>query len=269
MEMEIRSVENRDGVTLQYVEHGLESGLPVLFLHGLSDSWHSFERVVPLLPESIRAFALTQRGHGDADRPDTGYDPQTMASDVADVMDALKLESAVIVGHSLASVVAQRFAILYPARTKGLVLVSSFASFPKNPVARELWESTISQMQDPVDPEFVREFQASTISRPVPDRFFETIVQESLKVPARVWRSTVEGYLSAGSSSELSKIEAPTLIIWGDQDGICSRQDQEVQAAAIPSSRLVVYEGLGHAPHWEDPERFKSYLEAFAEAIAG
>ena len=57
------------GVTLPYVEQGDPDGVPVILLHGVTDSWRSFEPVLPHLPPSIRAFALTQRGHGDADRP--------------------------------------------------------------------------------------------------------------------------------------------------------------------------------------------------------
>jgi len=57
-----KSVDLSTGVTLQYVEQGAPAGVSVLLLHGLSDSWHSFERVLPHLPESIHAFAITQRG---------------------------------------------------------------------------------------------------------------------------------------------------------------------------------------------------------------
>ena len=62
----VHSVELPTGVTLQYVEQGDPAGIPVLLLHGATDSWRSFEPVLPHLPSSIRAFALTQRGHGDA-----------------------------------------------------------------------------------------------------------------------------------------------------------------------------------------------------------
>src|SRR5687768_3405964 len=57
------------GVTLPFVEQGDPAGMPVVLLHGLTDSWQSFAPVLPFLPASIRAFAVTQRGHGDADRP--------------------------------------------------------------------------------------------------------------------------------------------------------------------------------------------------------
>ena len=68
----IKSVELSHRVTLPYVEQGDASGVPMLLLHGVTDSWRSFECMLPYLPASIHAFALTQRGHGDADHPAAG-----------------------------------------------------------------------------------------------------------------------------------------------------------------------------------------------------
>ena len=65
------------------------------------------------------------------------------------------------------------------------------------------------------------------------------------------------------SLEELDKIKAPTLIVWGDQDTILPRSDQEALAAAIPGSRLLVYPGAGHAFYWENPGRVASDLAAF------
>lgn len=74
---------------------------------------------------SVRAFAVTQRGHGDADRPEAGYRPEDFAADVAAFMDALALEAAVVVGHSGAGFSAQRFALDHPSRALGLVLIAT------------------------------------------------------------------------------------------------------------------------------------------------
>jgi pimeloyl-ACP methyl ester carboxylesterase len=101
-------------------------------------------------------------------------------------MDAVGLESAVIVGHSMGSYVAQRFAIDHPARTSGLVLVGAFINCRDNPVVVEFWHSTVSKLSDPVDPDFAREFQVSTLAQPVPQEFLDGVVRESLKLPARV-----------------------------------------------------------------------------------
>jgi pimeloyl-ACP methyl ester carboxylesterase len=67
----VKSVDIPDRIVVPYVEQGDPSGVPMLLLHGFTDSWHSFERVLPHLSQTVHAFALTQRGHGDADRPGT------------------------------------------------------------------------------------------------------------------------------------------------------------------------------------------------------
>ena len=135
----IKPVELFNRVTLQYVEQGDPSGVPEVLLHGVTDSWRSFEPVLPHLPESIHAFALTQRGHGDADRPASGFRPRDFAADLAAFMDALDHGQAVIVGHSMGSYAAQRFAMDHPGRTLGLVLVGSFTNWRDNPAVAEFW----------------------------------------------------------------------------------------------------------------------------------
>src|SRR3712207_1313748 len=140
----VKPVELPNRVKLQYVEQGDPSGIPVLLLHGVTDSWRSFEPVLPHLPDSIHAFALTQRGHGDADRPATGYLPGDFAADVAAFMDALDIDAAVIAGSSLGSTVAQRFALDYPQRVLGLVLMGSFVAYRNNPAVVDFWESGVS-----------------------------------------------------------------------------------------------------------------------------
>ena len=94
-------------------------------------------------------------------------------------------------------------------------------------------------------------------------------MRESLKLPARVWRAVLlEGLLETDFSGELGKIEAPTLIVWGDQDDL-TRSGQEVLAAAISGSRLVVYPGAGHAVHWEEPEPVADDIATFVKKVVG
>jgi non-heme chloroperoxidase len=263
----IRSVELPNGVMLPYVEQGDPSGVPVLLLHGFVDSWRSFELLLPHLPPSIRAIALTQRGHGDASRPATGYHSHDLAADLAAFMDALRIESGVIAGASSGGIVAQRFAIDHPERTRGLVLIGSPITLRGKPGPLALWESILSKLEDPVDPGFVREFQESTLAQSVPQAFLQSMIQESLKVPARVWRAATEALIEDDHTGELNKIVAPTLILWGDSD-VLTRGDQETLATAIVGSRLVVYPGGGHTLYWEQPDRVASDLVAFVEGLA-
>src|SRR5262245_56401062 len=161
-----KSITLPSQVTLSYVEQGDSSGVPVLLLHGVTDSWRSYELVLPHLSPSLHVFALSQRGHGDTDRPLTGYSFHDFAADVAAFLDSLALGPVVLVGHSMGSGVAQRFALNYPERLVGLVLVGSFATLHANPAVREFWDSVVSQLVDPVDPHLVREFQQGTLAQP-------------------------------------------------------------------------------------------------------
>lgn len=263
----IKSIELPRRGTLPYVEQGDASGIPLLLLHGVTDSWRSFERVLPHLPASLHAFALTQRGHGDADRPATGYRTRDFAADVAAFVDVLGLGPVVVVGHSMGSTNAQRFAIDHPERTRGLVLAAAFSTYRDNPVVVDFWQTAVSQLTDPIDPGFVRAFQESTLAQPVPQEFIDTAVQESLKVPARVWRATFEGFLEDECAGEFGKIRAPTLVIWGARDAFCSRRDQDVLLTAVAGLRLIVYENAGHALHWEEPERFAADVVAFVTSL--
>jgi non-heme chloroperoxidase len=261
----IKCVELPNGIELPYVEQGDPSGIPVLFLHGYTDSWVSFEGVLRHLPGSMHAFALSQRGHGDATRPLTGYHPSDLAADLAAFMDIINLAPAVIAGHSMGSYVAQRFAIDYPERTRALVLMGSFTTLRGNLPAAGLWDA-VSNLTDPIDPAFARDFQLSTLAKPVPPAFLHAVVQESLKLPARVWRAVLKGLLEADFSRDLGGIKAPTLIAWGDQDAFFLRSEQEALAAAIADAGLTVYPGAGHAFHWEDPRRFAADLTDFIES---
>jgi pimeloyl-ACP methyl ester carboxylesterase len=219
------------------------------------------------LPPSVRAIAPSQRGHGDADRPGSGYGALDLAADAVALMDALGLERAVVAGHSMGSLVAQRVALDHPGRVRGLALLGAFATLRGNPAVRELWEGAVSVLADPVDPSFVREFQESTLARSVPQDFFDTVVRESLKVPARVWRAALAAQMAEDATAELGAIAVPTLLLWGDRDAFATRREQEALAAAIPRARLVVYAGAGHAPHWEEPARISADLARFAEGL--
>ena len=174
--------------------------------------------VLPHLHGSIHAYAPSQRGHGDADRPATGYRFEDFAADLTAFMDTLGIERAVVGGHSMGSYVAQRFAMDHPQRVLGLVLVGSVTTWQGNPAIAEVWESGISTLTDPIDPRFVGEFQNSPR---LPRAFFEIAVWESLKVPAHVWREAWQAIMTTDFSTDLGKIAAPTLIVWGDQDPLC------------------------------------------------
>jgi pimeloyl-ACP methyl ester carboxylesterase len=260
--MRPRRLQLRDGFEVEYVEQGDPSGVPTVLLHGYSDSWRSFEPLLPHLPPSIRAFAFSQRGHGDTDRPASGYQIDDFAADVAAFIDRLDLGRSVIVGHSMGATIAERVAARYPSRALGLVMMGAFAGYDESPGVTELAEA-VSALTDPVDAAFVREFQESTVARPVPAALMDAMVHQSLKMPARVWRAVLRGLLDGEAGRDRSRLAVPTSIIWGDRDAFCSRREQEALLREVSGSTLIVHHGAGHALHWEDPAAVAGNLTAF------
>jgi pimeloyl-ACP methyl ester carboxylesterase len=101
---------------------------------------------------------------------------------------------------------------------------------------------------------------------PVPDDFFDRIVVESLKLPARLWSVMIESLLGYDDADLLAEITAPTLLHWGDHDALFSRADQHTFLALRPGTELKIYEETGHCPNWERPERVATDILAFVES---
>jgi pimeloyl-ACP methyl ester carboxylesterase len=93
------------------------------------------------------------------------------------------------------------------------------------------------------------------------------LVDELLKVPARVWQAVFAGLLKYDDMVELTHITAPTLLLWGDSDALVSRDMQGQLASRIPGAKLLVYPGVGHTPRWDDPSRFATDVAAFAQEL--
>jgi non-heme chloroperoxidase len=188
-----------------------------------------------------------------------------MAGDVLAFMDALDLKRAVVAGHSMGSLVAQQLAVERPDRVAGLVLMAAFATIHGREDIAGFIRETILPLSDPIDEGFAREWQVSTLARPVDPALLDTVVAETLKVPARVWHATFDGFLDTPDVLERLKrrVRVPVLLAWGDRDTYALRDDQDQLLAALPHARLRVYEGGGHAFHWEDPAGFAAELEAF------
>jgi len=256
-------------IELPYVEQGDATGVPVVMLHGVTDSWRSFEHVLPHLPDDIRAIAVTQRGHADAPQPDSGYLIEDLAGDVIDLLDELGIDRAVLVGHSMGSWVTQRVAIDHPERVLGVVLAGSFSGRPGDGPGMQELADEMASVRDPVTDKIARDFQESTVASPLPPGQMDKFVSESMKVPARVWNQTFMGFLEVDHVEGLAQLAAPALLIWGEQDAFIPRAVQDVLLGTLPDARLEVYEGVGHAVHWERPERFARDVAAFSRYSAG
>ena len=265
--MRFATVRLATGPRLHYAEHGDPHGEAVVLLHGWPDSWFTFSRVLPLLPPHYRVLAIDQRGFGDSDRPESGYAIPDLASDVIAFLDALAIERATLVGHSFGSFVARCATIAYPDRITRLALIGTGFS-ASNPVTQEL-QASLRDLPDPIPVAFARDFQASTAYRPLPPEFFERLVAESLKLPPRLWRLTIDRLIEYDDTGRLAQVTVPTLLLWGDRDALFSRAEQDRFLAALPGARLKVYEETGHCPNWEMPGQVAADISEFVRRASG
>jgi non-heme chloroperoxidase len=261
MDLKFASVRLTTGPRIHYAEQGDGDGEPIVFLHGWPDSWFSFSRVIPSLSRRLHAFALDQRGFGDSEKLDSGYQIGDFAGDVVAFLDAVSIRRATIVGHSFGSFVTRCVAVTNPERIARMILIGT-GMFAANSVTRQV-QATMGALPDPIPVEFARDFQASTVYAPIPEPFFERIVAESLKLPARLWREVFDGLLAYEDTQQLPRIVTPTFLLWGERDALFPSEDQDRLVAAIPGTKLIKYPETGHCPNWERPERVATDLEIF------
>jgi len=253
------------GVSLPYLEQGDPTGVPLLLVHAWGESRGSFSRLLPLLPNTVHAFAMDQRGHGHADAPPDGYALADFAADLAAFQDALGLAQCILVGSSSGGYVAQRFALDEPSRTLGLVLVGA----PRSLRGRPPFADEVDRLTDPIDCDWVRSsLEWFEFHRPVPARYLANRIEDGVRMPAHVWKQALAGLSEAPVPTETGTIAAPTLIIWAGRDELLPHDDGAKLAAAIPGARLVTYESTGHLVLWEQPERIARDIVAFIDQLA-
>lgn len=262
-DLKFATVRLSTGPRIHYAERGDPEGRSIVFLHAYADSWFSYGRVLPLLSTGYRAFVPDQRGHGDSDKPESGYTVDDYAADVAAFMEAVGIERAALVGDSSGGLIAQRVALDHPQLISHLVLIGAPTTLVNNEAVME-WREMVRALEDPIPPGFVREFLEGITHHTVPEEFLERAVSESLKVPARVWRDYWEGVaLTTDDTARLGEIRAPTLILWGENDTLLPREEQEWRAAEIPNATLRAYPETGHLAHWARPEWVVRDIELF------
>lgn len=256
------------GLRLSYAHQGGAADPAVVLLPGPTDSWRSYQPVLERLPGETHAIAVSQRGHGDSDKPNSGYRVEDFAADVVPLLDACGIERAVLAGHSGSCLVARRVALDHPERVAGLVLEASPTTLRDDARLVDSVEAIVSDLRDPISRDFARSFIVDTSSAGIQRDLVDQLVEELLKVPARVWHGTFAGLLEYDDTTELGRIEAPTLLVWGDADALVPRDMQDHLARSIPDADLLVYHGVGHTPRWEDPARFSGDLVAFVRRVA-
>lgn len=113
-----------NGIRLHYLDWG-GNGTVLLFLTGMGLSAHIYDKFAPRFTDKFHVIALTRRGHGDSDYPETGYDIDTLTEDVRQFMNVLNIDKAILVGHSMSYIELYHFAALHPERILKLVFLDA------------------------------------------------------------------------------------------------------------------------------------------------
>jgi pimeloyl-ACP methyl ester carboxylesterase len=258
------------------------SGPVLLLLHGITNSSETWEPVVGALAENFTIIAPDLLGHGQSARPRGDYSLGAHASGVRDLLSALDVARATVVGHSLGGGVAMQFAYQFPERCERLVLVSSGG------LGREVhlllraaalpgadWGLPLltSRGMRGVGAGVARALRLGRIA-PTGDISILASGFASLQDGAsrQAFLHTVRSVIdtsgqrvSANDRLHLAA-ELPTLIVWGERDSIIPPRHGEAAHEAMPGSRFECFAGAGHMPHHDDPARFSKLLLEFCKA---
>jgi non-heme chloroperoxidase len=271
-----------DDCDLFFSDWGDPHGRPVVFAHAWAlsgDMWH--QQIPDLVDAGLRGVVYDRRGHGRSDRPGPGYDLDTLASDLAALVDHLDLTDAILVGHSMGASEVVRYITNSGAdRVAGLVLCAptlpGLLRSEDNPdgIDRAVFEETWQAMRDDIgawmdrftNGDFNEYFGvAMPMSGDIGAWTRGQIVETPLIVALACQRSNVE----ADFRAELRSLDLPTLILHGDADTSAPLQlTARPTAALLPGSRLVVIEGAGHGLYASAAARCNREILQFVSTCA-
>lgn len=265
------------GHDLSYIDSG--SGPVVLFIHGILGSQQQWSRLVDVMDDEHRVIVPDLFGHGDSAKPLGDYSLSAHAAAMRDLLDRLGIDRVTLVGHSLGGGIAMQFFYLFPERVERLVLVASGGLGREvNLILRSATLPGAAQVL------------SVAASAPVLSRV-EALGRGASKLGWKpgadvgaVWRgfsslgdresriaflATTRAVIDIGGQSisahdhlgEAPPI--PTLIVWGTKDRMIPVAHARSVEKEMPDCRVELFEGAGHFPHLDDPERFARVLREF------
>jgi pimeloyl-ACP methyl ester carboxylesterase len=254
---------------------------PVLLLiHGMAGSSVTWREVMPALTQRYTVVAPDLPGHGESDKPRQDYSLGAHANALRDLLVAIGVDRATMVGQSLGGGIAMQLAYQHPSHCERLVLVSSGGLGQEvSWVLRALSFPGVEYLMPILFPSFVRD-AGSAISRslrrfglraPRLEEEWRSYVSltdsETREAFLRTLRAVVDIRGQAVSAHDRLYLSSllPTLIVWGERDGIIPVAHAHEAHQAMPASELVIFEESGHFPHVEEPARFIEALTGFVE----
>ncbi|MCU1455336.1 MAG: alpha/beta hydrolase fold protein [Acidimicrobiales bacterium] len=273
----IRQFVTIHGYRRAYVRSG--SGPAVLLLHGIGDNSDSWRDLIPELARDHTVIAPDLLGHGRSDKPRADYSVAAYANGMRDLLDVLDVDRVTIVGHSLGGGVAAQFAYQFPNRCERLVLVGSggvgrtvspimrLVASPLADVVLPVLGLPFTSLVGSVAVEVLRR-SGHPLGRDADDvhRVLGALPDgDSRRAFVRTLRSVVDTrgqVVTMLDRCYLAKA-MPTLLVWGAHDGMIPIEHAHLAHAAMPGSRLEIFEDAAHFPHHNDPERFLAVLRSF------
>jgi pimeloyl-ACP methyl ester carboxylesterase len=253
-------------------------GPALVLLHGIAGSSDAWREVMPELARRFEVVAPDFMGHGDSAQPLGDYSLGAHASGVRDLMGVLGIPAATIVGQSFGGGVALQLAYQHPECCQRLVLVDSgglgrevswllrlFALPGADVVMPVLFPGFVRDAGDAVSG-FLSRFGLRSARAEEMWRSYSSLSRPDHRYAfVRTLRSVIDPGGQAVSALDRLYLAAnvPTLIVWGDRDQIIPVAHAHAAHRAIPGSRLVVMEGVGHFPHVEAPGRFVEVVSEF------
>ena len=275
-----RFAEGAGGMRVHYRDQGNPEGTPIVLIHGSSASLHTWEPLVERLGADYRVITYTQPGHGlTGPHPRDDYSFAGMAEALDLITEALGLERFVLGGNSMGGWMTWRYALARPERIEALLLLDASGA-PLRPGEEEPpLNIGFRLLQSPVGrflslhytPRAVIERSAlQTVSvKSVMDEAAVNRYWELLRYPgnrrAAGLRAVVER--KPEYAGRLGEIEAPTLIIWGAEDRLVFASAAQTFDDAMPNAEVVVYDGIGHLPMEEAPDRTAEDIDAFLKTL--
>ncbi|HET9442039.1 MAG TPA: alpha/beta fold hydrolase [Acidimicrobiales bacterium] len=260
---------------------GDDADLPVLLLvHGMAGSSTTWRAAMPALARHYRVIAPDLLGHGHSDKPRHDYSLGAHATCLRDLLVAVGADRATVVGHSLGGGVAMQLAFQYPELCERMVLVSSGGLGPEvSWMLRALALPGVELLMPLIFPGVIRD-AGNAVSRGLGRIGFRAPHLEeqwrgyvSLTDPAnrqsflRTLRAVVDSGGQCVSAHDRLYLAArvPTLVVWGEKDRTIPVSHAAAAHRAVPGSRLEVFDGCGHFPHVERPERFVEAVRDFVD----
>ena len=258
------------GHRVTYTDVG--AGPVVLLLHGIAGSGRTWDAVTGAIAEHARVIAPDLLGHGESAKPRGDYSLGAYASGARDLLTALGVERATVVGHSLGGGVAMQFAYQFPERCERLVLVSSGGLGREvTPVLRAATLPGAEVVLPLIAHRRVLD-AARAISRAT--RWLPFPARPALREVTRGYASLVDTHARAAFVHTARSVidvggqrvdasdrlylatELPTLVVWGARDSFIPVAHARHFAEQVPTARVEVFERAGHFPHCDEPERF-------------